>query len=345
MLPNIEKVNPKFRQITDLLFLSEKTDINLSNYKSLLKLNQKDHIEYLMSQFEKSSHIFWDNGEKIWSFRLNFLFSLKEKTITNRVSTFIEKRFNNLIKVKSSPNPKYDVELIQFIEYCKYRRSKKESLYSLQESFIILTPQTNLNKLVKMVNYLIPSLFKDINEFGNLILNRILHYPLNFKLLTLLKDYGYKLNIKPIIFDIIEIIFKSNEKHYNNSILYLINNDIIRNELKKSYNNSYKKEFLNFIESCDFWQLEDKWLKNIINMIDIAPETANDIAIIYINKLYNQYYTHKRANSDRIIRLIKKCPQISTKKVLAHLSFHGKMSDIKQLVSAFPELKKLSAFV
>ncbi len=345
MLPNLEKINPKFRQITDLLFLSEKLDINLSNFKSLLKINQKDHIDYLLSKFEESSHIFWANGTKIWSFRLNFLFSLKEKTISLRVRQFLEKRFFNLIKVKSSPNPKYDIELVQFIEYCKYCRSKKEFLLPLQESFILLVPQTNLNKLIQTVNFLIPSLFKDIQEFGDLILSRVLSSMQNFTLIKKLIDYGYKFNIDSIISKITEVIFGSHEKLFTYTILSLMVDSEIKSALCKGYNPSFKDEFCDFIEACDFWLLEDKWLRNIVNLIDIAPDLADDIANIYIEKLYMQGYTYKSANSDRIIRLLNKCPQISPKKTLLILSSKNRMSDIKQLLMAYPELKKLSAFV
>ena len=340
-MPNLEKINPKFRQITDLLFLSEKLDINLSNYKSLLKINQKDHIDYLLSKFEESSHIFWVNGSKIWSFRLNFLFSLKEKIVSLRIRKFIEKRFLNLIKVKSSPNPKYDIELVQFIEYCKYCRSKKEFLITLQESFILLAPQTNLNKLIQTVKFLIPSLFNDIQEFGNLILSRALQSIQNFSLIKQLKNHGYKFSMDSIVSKISEIIFETNEKHFSYTILALMLDPEIKSLLREAYNLSFKDEFCNFIKSCDFWLLEDKWLRNIVNLIDIAPDLADDIANIYIEKLYAQGYSHKSANSDRIIRLLNKCPQISSKKTLAILSSKNKMLDIKRLLMAFPELKKL----
>lgn len=345
MLLKLEKINPKFRQITDLFFLSEKTDINLSNYKSLLKLNKKAHLEYLITQFEKSSNIFLINGEKIWAFRLNFLFSLKDNSISEKVIKYIEKRFANLIKVKSSPDPKYDIEFVQFIEYCKYCKSKKQSLSSLQESFLFFAPNTNLKKLIQTAHYLIPFLFKDIQEFGNLVLSHILHSPQNFKILNELKNYDYKFNIKHIVSQINNIIFKSEPKYFQNTILSLINNIEIRSELKRQYDVSFKSEFFNFIKSCDFWLLEDKWLRNIVNLIDISPDMADDIATIYINKLYNQQYSHKMANIDRIIRLLNKCPQISKKKILLLLSSNRKMFDIKHLIIAFPELKKLAAFI
>jgi hypothetical protein len=42
---------------------------------------------------------------------------------------------------------------------------------------------------------------------------------------------------------------------------------------------------------------------------------------------------------------MKTFPQISPKKILAYLSSQNKMTDIKYMLLAFPNLRKLAAFV
>jgi hypothetical protein len=345
MLLNLEKIHPKFRQITDLLFLSEKTDINLSNFKSLLRMNHKTNLEYLIDKYEKASQIFWENGSKLWSFRLNFLFSLKEKSLTDFIQKHIERRFFNLLKVKSSPHPDFDIEFIQFIEYCRYLKSKKVSVGNLKEIFLKLIPQTNNKKTIQTVKYLVPSLFKDMQEFGNLVLSNLANSSEYYFLLKDLREHGFKFNIKLAAKLVEDTLYFKSVKTNNYIIMALMNEPEIKTVLKTNYNPDYNESITIFLENCDFWLLDEKWIKNIINIIDIVPSMADDIAKIYIGSLYCQYYSHKNATSDKIIRLIKKCPQVNPKKVLVYLSEKSKMSDIKYLILAFPELKKLSAFV
>jgi hypothetical protein len=345
MLLNLEKIHPKFRQITDLLFLSDKTDINLSNYKSLLRLNSKDHLKYLMNQFEKSSHIFWENGEKLWAFRLKFLFSLKQQSLTEHIQSFIEKRFFNLLKVKSSPNPQYDIEFYQFIEYCKYYRVKKYSLSSIREEYLKITAQTNIQKLIQTTKYLIPYLFKDINEYGNLVMYNLMSCVGQFELLKELKDHGYKYNIKPIVTAMKDMLFNNGNPSDNYITFTILNDKCIQDSLKSEYKPENKDSIVRFLEGCDFSILDEKWIRNTVNIINVAPNAADDIAAVYIKKLYENAYSHKRASADRIIRLLKKCPTVSPKKVLVYLANKGKMADIKLLIGAYPELKKLSAFI
>jgi hypothetical protein len=72
---------------------------------------------------------------------------------------------------------------------------------------------------------------------------------------------------------------------------------------------------------------------------------ADELAVMYADELYSRGSGHKRANADRLIRLLKTVPQVSQKRMLVYLSSNNRMGDIKYILSAFPELKKLAAFV
>jgi hypothetical protein len=184
-----------------------------------------------------------------------------------------------------------------------------------------------------------------MQEFGNLVLSNLANSSEYYFLLKDLREHGFKFNIKLAAKLVEDTLYFKSVKTNNYIIMALMNEPEIKTVLKTNYNPDYNESITIFLENCDFWLLDEKWIKNIINIIDIAPSMADDIAKIYIGSLYCQYYSHKNATSDKIIRLIKKCPQVNPKKVLVYLSEKSKMSDIKYLILAFPELKKLSAFV
>jgi len=102
---------------------------------------------------------------------------------------------------------------------------------------------------------------------------------------------------------------------------------------------------LNLIKDFNFRELESDHLKNFKNLIKIDSSLAEELTIQYANSLYLRIGTHKRANIDRLIRLAKTISEVSAKKILAYLSTNNKVNDIKYLLSSFPELNILAAFV
>ena len=61
--------------------------------------------------------------------------------------------------------------------------------------------------------------------------------------------------------------------------------------------------------------------------------------------LYHPAMDWIKANIDRIIRVLKTFPQFSPKKMLVYLANNNRMTDIKYLLNAFPDLRKLAAFI
>ena len=99
------------------------------------------------------------------------------------------------------------------------------------------------------------------------------------------------------------------------------------------------------MDACEIVEIDGEFFKNIKLLISLDSKSADDLAIIYCNKICNRFYSHNRANSDKLIKMIKKIPEISSKRILAHLSSQNLINDIKYMFQAFPELKKLSAFI
>jgi hypothetical protein len=346
MIPKLDKVNLKFRQLVDLLFYSDRMDLDLSGFKSLLKENYDIHFEYLWDRFKRCSEIAWENGEQFWNHRLTFLLSLREKTLSKYIEEYLEKRMFSLVRGKHELHIQYDIEYLQFLELCKIKYANKEDLTSVKIYLTEMPAHLNLDKLVAIVNSFIPIVFADLNEFAQIIAKKITHSARSFDLLVALEQRGIEFDKKPISLLTKEILTerKHNEKN-RRAFFTLLNDKEIASLLKKEYQSSYKVSLLHLIDACDYQMIEDFHLRNIKNVIQLDPTIAEDVAIIYADKLYKRVSGHKKANADRLIRLLKSVPQIAPKKILAYLSLNNKMSDIKYLLSAFPELRKLAAFV
>ena len=85
MAPILENINPKFRTLVDLLFFSNRMNLDLSDFKSFMKDNHDNHVEYLWDRFQKASQIFWEDGLSFWLHRLTFILNLNEKSLTKDV--------------------------------------------------------------------------------------------------------------------------------------------------------------------------------------------------------------------------------------------------------------------
>lgn len=342
----LDKINPKFRQLTDLLFFSDRMDLDLSEFKPLLKENYETHFDYVWDRFQKSSEIAWEQGEQFWNNRLSFLLALSDKNLTNHIEDHLEKRMFNMVRMKYEINIKYDIEYLQFLEFCKIKHAKKESLIAVKNYLTEMPSHLNSNKLINIVNSFIPIVFADINEYAETISKKITHSSRHFDLLVALDQQGIAFDKKPIINLAYELIEsrKHNDKN-RRAFFTIINDKDIRDGLKMQYTAANRIMLLHLLEACEYQMIEEHHLRNIKNVVDLDPSVADDLAVIYADKLYHRSTGHKKANADRLIRLLKMVPQIMPKKILAYLSSNNKMSDIKYVLSAFPDLRKLAAFV
>lgn len=342
----LDKINPQFRQLIDLLFFTDRMDLDLSAFKNLFKENHNINFEYVWDRFRKSSEIFWENGSQFWSHRLSFLLSLNERIITDAISPYLERRMSVLMRGPADINIKYHIEYLQFVEFCKIKAAKKENLTYIKNFLVDMPSHINLNKIISMIDSLIPFVFADYNEYADAISKKITHSARHFDLLIALEKKGLKFNRVPMARIAKELILERtfNEKN-RRSFFTLINDEEILGLLKKDYNKSFKKRLVALLNSCDYSIIEEFHLRNIKNIISLDPSVADELASIYADKLYLRGTGHKKANADRLIRMLKTFPQISSKKILAYLSANNKMSDIKYILSSFPGLKNLAVFV
>lgn len=341
----LDKINPKFRQLVDQLCFSDRLDIDLSDFKQLLRENIHVHHEYLWDRLQKSTEIFWDQNQ-FWLNRFSFLFSLNEKALIKKLEGYLEKRMFNMIKQKNHVNILYDIEYVQFIEFCKVKHLYHESLLNVKNYLIDLPSETQFDTLITVIQSFIPFLFKDIDEYAEQLLNKIICSTRNFDFLVALEQYGYKLDREPIAQLAYNLI--TDYSHNNKScraFFYLINDKEVFALLKQKYLPSCRKKITNFLKACDLHLLEELHLRNIKNILELDSLLMDDLVELYAGKIYDRDLGHKTANIDKLIKLVKTCPQISPRKILAYLSSNNKVPDIKYIVRAFPDLKKLAAFV
>lgn len=341
----LDKINSKFRNLTDLLFFSNQLDIDLSKYKELYKLSHKDHNLYILDRFEKCSEIFWENNVQFWTHRLEIILSLNDKSLNKDIDSFLEKRFFCLIRTKKNVNIKYDNELCQFVALCSVKRKYNLSLLNIKNYLVDMSAHVCADTLINVINSLIPIVYSDINEYINLLSKRITQSSSNFTIIKALEDRGVIINKKIMVSLLKDLLTKKLSVSKNrNAIFALLSDKEILSQFK-SEKSRYKPNLIAMLSHCSFFEIEGNHLQNIKILLDLDKSLANDISSIYIDKLYQRTRAHKKANADKIIRLLKTFTVFNPKKVLAQLSHLNKMSDIKYMIQEYPELKNLAAFV
>lgn len=341
----LDKIKPEFRYLVDLLFFTDRMDIDTSNFYNLLQENRTEHLTYLIDHINKSSNICWLDAESFWENRISLLLSFNDKFISKYTDHYFEKRMFSIIRSKREINERNDLEYLQFLVYCKVKNIRKDNLLSLKTSFIELSPQVRIDKLIKIIYSLIPNLFRDIDDYVNLLAKNITYEARNFEILQSLENHDVIFDKKSIVQLAQDIMLKRARSVRNIKAFFAIINDpVMLKQLKSEYKVEYRENLVNLISNCDYMQLEEYFFKNIKNVLELDSVIADDVAEIYASKLYARKFNHKRANADRLIRLMKTFSQISHKKVLVYLSNNNKMKDIKYLLKAFPDLRKLAAF-
>lgn len=346
MTINLSKIDLQFRELTDVLLFSERKDIDAIVYKNLLSKNRKDHSSYLLDRFKKASNIYWEAGENVWLYRFDILLSCTDSSFQTEIESFLQKRMIVLARVKSELTLKYDLEYSQLFYFCKAKFQKKLSLNKIKNYLVEFAPNISVKKLVGIVNDFSPYLFKDMDEFAEIVVSQLFHCASNYLLLLFLEKNGIIFDKVPLIDLANEIVLERSQTEKNARILFsILNDEVVLAGLKEKYTQLHKQKLISLIKECNFYLIEENSLKNIKNLISLDSSIADEIALIYAKKLFSRNITHKRANADRLIRLVKNVRQISSKKILAFLAARNKMSDIKYMAKVFPEIKKLSNFV
>lgn len=345
MAINLDRINPKFRQLVDLLLFSDRMDLDLSNFKSLLRESNR-HSEYLWDRFERASDIFWEDGATFWFHRLSFLFSLNDKSLSKHIEEFLENRMFEMMRNSPSIDVNYNIEFMQYVECCKVKYARKDSLLNVRAYLIDYSSQIAIDKLIVLVEAFIPFIFKDLNEYADCIMRGVARAARSFDLLLALEARGLKFDRHPIAMLARDILISRAHNDKNRRAFFTIINDPeIMGIFKRGYDTFCRDKLLQMLEGCDYTLIEDQHLRNFKNLMSLDSTLGDEVAVIYADKLFLRGTGHKKANADRLIRLLKNIPQVAPKKILAYLSANNRMSDIKYILASFPELKKLAAFV
>lgn len=345
MTISLDKINPEFRNAVDLFFFSNRTDIDLSNFKNLI-FSSKEHLSYLLIGFSRAVDIFFLESDIVWYHKLQKLYALNNKNICKHISSTIDNNFLTLLKKKSNIDVNYDNEYVQFIQLCKVKFGKNHDLSDIKLKLSELPNYVSLPKVIEIVNYLIPYVYRTMEDFTSIIIAKITTSTKNLDLLLYLDSQGIKYD-KKILISLAENLLFERALLSRNILAFfsLLNQDFILSHLKTVYSPAAKERIIEIFKEADYRDIDGNHLTNIKNIIKLDPELINDVQIIYADKLYARDTGHVRANADKLIRLLQIIPESSAKKILSYLSSKNKISDIKYIVKSFPNLQKLSMFI
>lgn len=342
----LNKLNPKFRHLTDVLCFSDYKNINLSEFKSLYREKHEVHMPYLWDRFCKSSSIFWEEGASYWEHRFQFILGLNDRNLSAKIETFLNTRMSHLLRTKNVIDINYDIEFLQLREFCKAKYKRKESLFPIQETLLAMPSSVGIEKILNIIQEFIPSVFTDIDEYISLTSKKLLVSAKNFDILALLDRKGIPYDKEYMVNLLYELVCERAHTLKNIRALFtLLNNSDIRHLFKQRYNDKCREKIIGVLQDCTCLYFEEYYMRNCANLLDLDQTLADDIAIIYAEKLFEKTVKHKKSNAERLIKMLKKFPQISPKKILAYLSSENKMLDMKYILNAFPSLKQLAVFV
>lgn len=338
----LDKVDSQFRHLTDLLLFTDRMDVDWSNYRTLL--DDEHNYYYLVDRFTKCIEMHWN--EAFWKDRLDFLFSLRHKKLHQVMDSLIEDRFKYLIKSNSSASPYVHKEFMQYIGLCAAKARHKGNLMTAKKLLLQLPYSVRADDLIRFVNHFVPFVYPSLDVYGEALTREIAHSSRAFQMMETLEKQGVPVD-RTLIYKVAKDLFfkRALNRKNRHSLFTMLNDGTIRNAIKLEYKPEHQERLLTLINQCDFGEIEYGHLGNIKNILDIDSSVADKLIIVYADKLHARGVGIKKANIDRIIRVLKTFPHFSPKKMLVYLSNTNRMSDIKYLLNAFPDLRRLAAFI
>ena len=337
----LDKIDPNFRLITDQLFFTDRTDLDTSNFQTLYG-SKGEHYQYFWDRFLRSSEIFWE--ESFWLNRFAFVIDQMPKKMSQEMENHLLIHFKNVANYYNS-RVSLDTRHIQFIAWVKTKSAKKENLTAIQDYLTNAPYVMDTRSLVEMVKHFIPYLFPTMDVYVALLSKKAGIFR-NFQVLKDLEVLGFTVDKSPLFKMAKDLLFKRVPNRPNRRSLFSLLNDMsVMADLKSAYLPIHRPRLMALIGECDYREIEEYHLRNIKNLLELDASVADELLVIYADKLFARGWGNKKANADRLVRACKTFPQFSPKKVLAYLSANNRMSDIKHIVSAFPDLKVLVPFI
>lgn len=337
-----DKIDSQFRLLTDLLFFTDRVDVDWSNYYRLLQSNG-DHYIYFWDRLRKGIDISWD--EAFWFHRFDLMISWRSDRIERFFLTNVESNFYSSARKNLSLDSS-STEYIQFLALCKVKAKHKVSLMHARNILFNFSARLKVRNLLDILNDFIPPVFSSLHEYGDVCSKQAIKFSTPFVHLEKLEKQGIPVNYQ-VCFKVAEdLFFKRSFNRKNRSILFnMICHDEARAIIKTAYQPEHRNRLMELITQCEFNEFDSVYYSNIKYILDIDASVADELIISYADKLQARGYGYKKTNIGRIIKVLKTFPQFSPRKMLVYLSNNNKMSDIKFLIKAFPELKKLAIFV
>lgn len=339
----LELVDPKYRKLVDQLFFTDRTDIDVSQFQHLFA-NKDAHFDYLWDRIRRSREIFWD--EAFWINRFEFLLTINPRKIESNLEGVLLSEFKQLVMRTYGADPAYNNVYLQLIAWTKAKNNKKLGVKDIEDMLIGMLHFTSADQTLKVIPKFIPHIFQSFADYVAIISKNVPHSARNFQVMKELEALGVTLDKDPMLKLGRDLLFKRALNRPNRRTLFsLFTDQPIMDHLKEQYKPEHKDRLVALIKSCDHKEIEEEHLRNIKNLLDLDPTIADELLTTYAEKLYRRGTGDQGANIKRLIRACKTFPQFSPKKLLVWLSTNNKVSNIKFLVSAFPELKPLVPFV
>lgn len=340
----LNKIDPKFRILIDQLFFTDRTDLDISNLTVMLA-QEDEHYRYLWDRLIHSTEISWD--ESFWINRFDLLLSCISRKNIEEIGSYLLSRFNKLIVGNYQANPQVNNEYKQFLAWVKTKVNRQENIIPFRDYLLGLVHTIQVGRLAGIVENFIPFLFSNMGEYTKALSEKAGQSARSFEVLQQLENQGLTIDKTQLYKFCKNLLFKRAANRPNRrSLLAMLNDVDILTYLKSEYSPiEHRPRLLELLQKCDYKELEEYHLRNIKNLLELDTSIADELLIIYADKLYARGTGDKGANIKRLIRACKAYPQFSPKKILAYLSANSRMADIKLLVSSFPDLKTLVPFV
>lgn len=341
-----EKISSRFRQLTDLLFYTDRKDLDLAEFGQLLNNCGANYSNYFITSFEKSTNIAWENIVDYWFYRFCFILSLENKKIKKAVLTQVENRFFYFIE--RAYDLKINLSIIQYVQLCRARKHlglslEKEKKYLLGLSNF-LVPQRS----VDVCELFIPIIWRNKKHLIENIISRFSKLHHVDSMLLYLRDNNYKLNDKKIARKAIDLCIRGKETQASSILFFnMLNDENVFEAFKSMYTDELRQKLYKKVENLEISSLTHGSNGfNIVSVVSsIDPELIDPLTELYVSYTYSRYIRHKKSNVDRIIKFIKTVDGVNPKVVLVCMSKLNKNKDIKKVLEAYPELKKLALFV
>lgn len=339
----LSKIDPTFRRLADLLFFTDRTDIDTSNFLDLLGKTD-DHYEYLWDRFLRSVEINWD--EPFWLDRFDLILKYDPRDFKQEVERFLLLKFRRQAMWYSFKGREgASNEYLQLVAWSKAKSARKQNLSSVKSYLLELPFSVKVETIHSTIHDFIPSVFADTPDFVSCLVANSGQYARTLDVLKSLEKLGMPVEKTQLYKLAGNLLTKQNHSYYNRrSFFTLLADPEIFVSMKTDYHADQRAPLLSMVMSSDYKELENNGFLNMNNLLQLDASIADEMMDMYVKSLYSRGYGNKKANVQRLITLCRNYPQFSTKKVLMSLADHG-TRNVGAFAVAFPELQNLVAFV